>query len=65
MSTLGEVAGDVGAAASAGGHPRPIAFAPWDVRVALRCAIAIGLIFGISPARRAARLDPAAALATG
>lgn len=43
---------------------RPVAFAPWFVPVALVCAMAAGWVFGIVPARRAARLDPAAALAS-
>ena len=41
----------------------PVANAPWFVPVALGCALATGLAFGIIPARRAARLDPVAALA--
>jgi len=36
---------------------------PGPVLLALGCALASGLIFGIAPARRAARLDPVAALA--
>ncbi len=42
----------------------PVAFAPWFVPVALGCAVAAGLLFGIVPARRASRLDPVAALST-
>ena len=42
----------------------PVAFAPWFVAVALGCSIATGLAFGIVPARRTARLDPVAALAS-
>ena len=42
----------------------PVAFAPWFVPAALGCAVAVGLAFGIVPARRAARLDPATALAS-
>ena len=67
-TTLGGV---VGTALSIAGSPllvrladAPVAFAPWVVPVALGCAIATGLIFGIAPARRASRLDPVAALAT-
>ncbi|MCY4056805.1 MAG: ATP-binding cassette domain-containing protein [Gammaproteobacteria bacterium] len=67
-TTLGGVAGTL---LSVGGSPllarladAPVAFAPWVVPVALGCAMATGLVFGIAPARRAARLDPVAALAT-
>ncbi len=41
----------------------PVAFEPWFALVALGCAIVTGLAFGIIPARRAAGLDPVAALA--
>ena len=41
----------------------PVAFEPWFALVALGCAIAMGLAFGIVPARRAAGLDPVSALA--
>ena len=41
----------------------PVAFAGWFVPVALGCGVATGLVAGIVPARRAARLDPVAALA--
>jgi putative ABC transport system permease protein len=34
----------------------------WAVSSALGLAVAIGLLFGLLPARRAARLDPVAAL---
>ena len=42
----------------------PAAFSPWIVIAALTCAVGTGLVFGIVPARRAARLDPVAALAS-
>ena len=42
----------------------PLAFSAWMVVAALACAAGTGLVFGIVPARRAARLDPVAALAT-
>ncbi len=41
----------------------PVAFAAWFVPVALCSGVATGLVAGIFPARRAARLDPVAALA--
>ena len=40
----------------------PVSFSPWMMIVALVCAAGTGLVFGIAPARRAARLDPVAAL---
>jgi len=40
-----------------------VAFSPWMMIAALICAVGTGLVFGIVPARRAARLDPVAALA--
>ncbi len=36
--------------------------APWAVAAAVGTAIAAGLVFGVAPARRAARLDPVRAL---
>jgi putative ABC transport system permease protein len=36
---------------------------PWAVGAALAVALAAGVVFGVLPARRAARLDPVAALA--
>ena len=42
----------------------PVAFSPWIVIAALVCAVGTGLVFGIVPARRAARLDPVTALSS-
>lgn len=41
----------------------PINFSSLSIAVAVLCSTAIGLIFGYLPARRAAKLDPVAALA--
>lgn len=41
-----------------------VAFEPWFIPVGLACSVLTGLAFGLAPARRAARLDPIAALAT-
>ena len=41
----------------------PAGLSPWFVFAALGCAVATGLAAGIVPARRAAGLDPVAALA--
>ena len=54
----------VAAVATPSGYAQvPIAFAWWFVPVALCGGIATGLVAGIMPARRAARLDPVSALA--
>ncbi len=42
---------------------QPVLFSPGPVILAFFCAFATGLIFGFLPARKAARLDPVAALA--
>lgn len=64
------IGGAIGALVGFAGSPllahvagAPVATAPWFLIVALACAVASGLVFGIVPARRAARLDPVAALA--
>ena len=40
-----------------------VAFPPWILLVGLSCATLTGLLFGFAPARRAANMDPVAALA--
>jgi putative ABC transport system permease protein len=41
----------------------PAAPPPWAVAAALALSVGVGILFGLLPARRAARLDPVAALA--
>nr|MCU0231474.1 ABC transporter permease [Acidobacteriota bacterium] len=41
----------------------PVAAPGWAVAAAIGVSVAVGLVFGVLPARRAARLDPVAALA--
>jgi putative ABC transport system permease protein len=39
-----------------------MAISPWIAMVALSSAVAVGVVSGVVPARRAARLDPVEAL---
>ena len=65
------IGGAVGALLGFAGSPllahvagAPVATEPGFLIVALGCTVATGFVFGIVPARRAARLDPVAALAS-
>ncbi len=66
LATLGGTLGVVGgwglAQLVAIASPLPSRVTPWSVAVALAVGIGVGLVFGVYPARRAARLDPIAAL---
>ena len=42
----------------------PVAHAAWFAPAAAGCAVAVGLVVGVLPARRAARVDPVVALAS-
>ena len=60
---VGYVLGQVGAALIRQFYPTFPAYAPdWAVLAALGTALVTGIIFGVLPARRAARLDPVQAL---
>ena len=60
---LGYLLGQLGAFALRQAFPVFPAYAPnWAVIAALGTALATGLLFGVMPARRAARLDPVQAL---
>lgn len=60
---LGFVLGHLGAALIRQMYPTFPAFPPdWAVLAGLTTALVTGILFGVLPARRAARLDPVAAL---
>lgn len=60
---LGVAAGWIGVTAVVGVYPELPARPPvWAVAAAIGVALAVGMIFGVLPARRAARLDPILAL---
>ena len=43
----------------------PVAYDAWFVPAAVGCAVVVGLVFGVLPARRAAATNPVSALAAG
>jgi putative ABC transport system permease protein len=61
---LGLLVGWAGTAVLRGIYPDfPIEPPAWAVAAALAVSVSVGLVFGVLPARRAARLDPVVALA--
>ena len=49
---------------SARSHPLPAVIAWWSPALAFGVSAAVGIFFGVAPARRAGRLDPVVALRT-
>ncbi|HTY02790.1 MAG TPA: ABC transporter permease [Rhodocyclaceae bacterium] len=62
-AVLGYLVGELGAYVLRGLYPTLPAYPPnWAIFAAVGTAVATGLLFGVMPARRAARLDPVQAL---